>query len=65
MPDYRAYVVGHDGHFIGYEPLVCPDDADAIEKAKRLVDGHDVELWSGPRFIIHLECKPKEGRFNW
>jgi hypothetical protein len=59
MPEYRAYTLGDDGHFIGYEPLVCPDDAEAIEKAKRFVNGRDVELWSGPRFVIKLECKPK------
>jgi hypothetical protein len=33
MPEYRAYPVGIDGHFIGFEPLVCADDAGAIEKA--------------------------------
>jgi hypothetical protein len=49
MEEYRAYFVGLDGHFTGYEPLVCSGDSEAIEKAKRLVDGHDVELWSGPR----------------
>jgi hypothetical protein len=59
MPDYRAYIVGEDGHFVGYEPLVCPNDAEAIEKAKRLVNGRDVELWSGGRFVIKLECKPE------
>jgi hypothetical protein len=53
--------IGDDGHFIGYEPLVCPDDADAIEKAKRLRDGHDLELWSGPRFIIRLEWPKRNG----
>jgi hypothetical protein len=59
MLQYRAYIVGHDGHFIGYEPFVCPDDTDAIERAKRLVDDHDVELWSGARLIIRLETKLK------
>jgi hypothetical protein len=59
MPEYRAYTVGVDGHFIGFEPIVCADDAAAIEKAKRLVDGHDLELWSGPRFVIKLEADPK------
>jgi hypothetical protein len=45
---------GMDGHFIGYEPMVCADDAEAIEKATRLVDGHEVELWSGQRpFSAH------------
>jgi hypothetical protein len=55
VAEYRAYTVGHDGHFIGFEPLICVDDAEAIEKAKRLVDGHDIELWSGVRIVIRLE----------
>ena len=49
VAEYRAYVVGHDGHFLRFEALICADDAEAIEKAKRLVDVHDVELWSGER----------------
>jgi hypothetical protein len=49
MAEYRAYTVGIDGHFVGYQPLVCADDAEAITKAKRLVDGHDIELWNGAR----------------
>ena len=57
MADYRAYTVGPDGHFVGYEPLVCGSDKEAIEQAKRLVDGHDLELWSGDRFIVRLERK--------
>jgi hypothetical protein len=54
VAEYRAYTVGHDGHFTGFEPLVCADDAEAIDKAKRLVDGHDVELWSGDRLVVRL-----------
>jgi hypothetical protein len=54
MPDYRAYTVGRDGHFIGFEPLVCDDDAEAIEQAKRLVGACDVELLCGPRLVIRL-----------
>jgi hypothetical protein len=57
MAEYRAYTVGIDGHFIGYEPLVCRDDDEAVVKAKRLVDGHDIEVWSGPRFVIRLTRK--------
>jgi hypothetical protein len=34
MANYRAYTVGADGHFVGYEPMKCADDAEAIEKAK-------------------------------
>jgi hypothetical protein len=58
MTEYRAYRIGHDGRIFAYEPLVCADDADAIEKATRLVDGHDIELWSGPRFIVRINRKP-------
>jgi hypothetical protein len=50
--EYRAYLVGIDGHFISYEPLLCASDDQAIAKTKRLVDGHDVELWSGPRMVV-------------
>jgi hypothetical protein len=57
LAEYKAYIVGRDGHFIGYQPLVCADDYEAIEKAKRLVDTNDVELWSGPRFVTQLKAK--------
>jgi hypothetical protein len=58
MPDYRVYQVGLDGHFIGFEPLVCVDDAEATAKARRLVDGHHVELWSGDRMVVRLSRTP-------
>jgi hypothetical protein len=54
MGEYRAYTVDADGHFIGFEPLKCTNDAEAIEKAKRLVHRHDVELWSGERLVIRI-----------
>ena len=54
VAEYRAYLVGIDGHFIGFEPLVCTDDTEATELAERLVDGHEIELWSGPRFVTKL-----------
>jgi hypothetical protein len=59
MSEYRAYAVGHDEHFIGFEALVRADDAEAIEKTKRLVDGHDFELWSGDRLVTRLKAKTK------
>jgi hypothetical protein len=57
--EYRAYSVGSDGHFVDFAALTCVDDAEAIERAKRLVDGHDVELWNGGRFVIRLGKKPQ------
>jgi hypothetical protein len=57
--EYRIYTVGVDGQFIGFEPLLCRDDAEAVAKANRLVGGHDGELWSGARFVVRLLHKPK------
>jgi hypothetical protein len=58
MPEYRVYAVGDDGHFNGYEPLVCANDEDAITKAKILSQRHGVELWSGPRLVISIPKQP-------
>jgi hypothetical protein len=57
MPEYRAYAVGLDGHFVGFEAMVCASDAEAIKKAKLLVGDRPIELWSGPRLIVRLEPK--------
>jgi hypothetical protein len=60
MPDYRAYIIGIDGHFTKVEFLHNhPDDATAIKAAEQLVDGHDVELWDRDRMVIRLVQKPK------
>ena len=58
MAEYRAYIVGGDGHFVGFEPLVCGDDAEAVEKAKRVFEGKDIELWCGGRLVIRLSSTP-------
>ena len=54
MVEYRAYILDRDGHIMRYEPIVCTDDEAAIVAAKRLVDGHDVELWQGDRKLATL-----------
>jgi hypothetical protein len=56
--EYRAYVVGSDGHFVKFVGLSCSDDAEAIEQAWRLIERDVIELWSGDRFIVRLV--PKE-----
>jgi hypothetical protein len=55
MADYRAYIIGHDGHFVTFKQLECINDDDAKEQAKRLVDGHDVELWQRARKVARFE----------
>ena len=59
MAEYRAFPVGTDGRFIGFEPLVCDSDDEAIAKAKRLVESHDVELWCGERLVTRLKAATK------
>jgi 6-phosphogluconolactonase/glucosamine-6-phosphate isomerase/deaminase len=57
--EYRAYTVGSDGHFAGFEPLVCANDSEAIEKASRLAVDDEVELWCGPRLVIRINPKAR------
>jgi hypothetical protein len=57
MAEYRAYAVGIDGHIVGFEALVCADDVEAINGAKRLANGHDIELWTGVRLVTRLNRK--------
>jgi hypothetical protein len=58
MTDYRLYTVGEDGHFNGYEPLVCTDDEKAIAKAEVISQRHAVELWSGARLVTSIPKQP-------
>jgi hypothetical protein len=58
MADYRAYTIGHDGHFIDCEARSWDEDSEAIEWALRLVKSYTIELWSGERFVAKIEPKP-------
>jgi hypothetical protein len=55
MAEYKVYRIKNDK--IAEPPVVfeSPAEAAAIERAKQLVDGCDVELWQGPRFVIGLK----------
>ena len=59
MPEYRAYIIGPDGHFHSSVALECLDDEAAAEQAKQLVDGHDVELWQRARKVATFNHKTK------
>jgi hypothetical protein len=60
MAEYRAYLVGRDGHFKQAFDLEAADDAEAINKARQYVDGHDVELWQLGRRVIQLKTDKPE-----
>lgn len=45
-------MIGRDGHIkLRVDLDKCRDESEAKEKAKQLVDGHDIELWERDRFI--------------
>jgi hypothetical protein len=54
VPEYRAYIIGPDGHIQSRVDLICEDESAAQEQAKQLVDGHDVELWQGARKLARF-----------
>lgn len=55
MAGYYAYVIGHDGHIQNCLVIVCDDDEEAKRCARRLVDGHAVELWQEARKVAAFE----------
>jgi hypothetical protein len=59
MAEYRAYLVDCYGHFYDAVPLICADDTEAMEKAKLLAVGHDIELWQRDRKIATFNHKPE------
>jgi hypothetical protein len=57
MPDYRAYIVGKDGHFENFEAIQASSDGEALKVAEKLADGHDVELWHLARKVAVFKHK--------
>ena len=51
MQEYRAYIIGSDGHVRHRVDLHCIDEAEAFTLARQLVDGFDIELWQLDRKI--------------
>jgi hypothetical protein len=55
MEDYRAYVIGPDGHILNRIDIRARDEKEARRLAKAAVDRHPFELWQAERFIERLE----------
>ena len=60
MTVYCAYIVGLHDRTIGVVQLDCIDDESAIKYARRLVDGHDVELWQTDRPVARFDVRSKQ-----
>jgi hypothetical protein len=55
MPTYRAYLIDDDNRVASYLAIEAATDEEALEAAKQLVDGHDVEVWLLDREIGRLK----------
>jgi hypothetical protein len=47
-----------DGHFLNVVDIVTENDESASERARQLVDGHDVELWRQERRVALFKRNP-------
>jgi hypothetical protein len=52
-------LIGLDGRFLKAVDIVTESDDTASERARRLVDGHDVELWQQERRIALFKRNPE------
>jgi hypothetical protein len=62
MNNYRVYFIERNGHIA--QParhFECSGDDEAIQQAQKFIDGLDVELWDGARFIQRFSCHKSEG----
>jgi len=54
VAEYRACLIGLDGHFESTRSFVCDTDENAIVWAKQMVGQQPAELWSGTRLVERL-----------
>lgn len=57
MHEYRAYLMGLDGHIERRIQLICEDETEARRRAKVSADGYDVELWLQDRKIAEFKSE--------
>jgi hypothetical protein len=54
MQTYRAFILDEKGHVQQAVVLEGNEDSEAIEQGKKLLDGHDIEVWQGERVVVKL-----------
>jgi hypothetical protein len=50
VPEYRAYLIGSDGHFLSSVALECVDDTDAMNQAEFAYLGHRAHSARSPAY---------------
>ncbi|WP_043160678.1 hypothetical protein [Bradyrhizobium sp. Ai1a-2] len=57
MDEYRAYLLGSDGHIRERMELESETDEEAVAKARQHFNGGTIEVWQGVRIVT----KPDDG----
>jgi len=57
VTDYRLYGLDGVDKVASGEWFEADDDDAAIEVAKKMMDGHDCELWQGKRLVTRIPHK--------
>jgi hypothetical protein len=61
MPEYRFYTLKSGNQMVAPPDVIdCASDQDAIDEAKKFLDGFDVEIWQGARIVTRL--RPSDGK---
>jgi hypothetical protein len=57
---YRVYFITSAGHVAGPPEVIASNsDQEAVERAKQLLDGRDIEIWQGARVVTRLRPDEK------
>jgi hypothetical protein len=54
VAEYRLYGLDGVNKVASGEWFEADDDEDAIEAARKMMDGHDCELWQGKRLVARI-----------
>jgi hypothetical protein len=54
---YRAYFLNEEDHIVRRVDLKAAEDHAALEEARKMLDGQDIEIWHGGKKILRLPHK--------
>ncbi|WP_454624468.1 hypothetical protein [Bradyrhizobium cenepequi] len=55
MQEYRAYLLGIDGHIRERMELESETDEEAVARARQHFNGGAIEVWQGVRIVAKLD----------
>jgi hypothetical protein len=60
MSGYRLYILSDTGRLVGAVETALERGPQAIEWAKQLLDGKDMELWIGARLVAKFQYRTRQ-----